>query len=1084
MTDDPVTPPFDAGNILQGSGELLARVLDASSDLITIVRAEDAVFLYVNDAMVRATGYAREELVGHSESEFEFFTNPGLREEMAKEIQEKGFFEGIEGQYRRKDGTIQTSITSVQIVDIGGEVCVLSLGHDVSDRRETEEQLREAENSYQRIVEEIPIVTYRELVGGPDRPGTTTIYLGPHTESILGYTREEHESDPHLFWNKIIHPDDRERVREEAARANKTGEQFRSEYRAIAKDGRTVWLLDMSNRVSLSEDGSQVWRGVTMDITERKEAEEGYRRLVEQIPAVTYIEEEDSSVATGWAEFYISPQVESMLGHPREHWGGRKWLESLHPDDVERVRAVEARSSETSEPFVCEYRLLAADGHYVWVHDEAWILDDTPPRRWQGIMMDITDRKLAEEQTTRRERIMSAVAFASERFLRAGSWEECIDEVLSHLGEAAEVSRAYVFENHEDDQGRLLSSVRYEWVSPGTPSQLEYPENHGYPYEQGFERWKSTLGSGGVIQGLVRDLPESERVQYESGETRALVAVPIFVEDKWWGYLGMSEARRDREFMQSEVEALKAAAGTLGAAIQRRFVEERLHQVEVTHRTLIERMPAFVYLEATDENNTDLYMSPQYEQIFGYPLEERLADPGLWERLIIPEDLDYVQKVTRIANETGEPYSAEYRIKRGDDGRTVWIHDDAVIVRDEDGEPLYWLGIVVDVTVRKEGEQRVREAEEKYRTLVEQIPAVSYIDAIDEVSTALYISPQVEGLLGYSAEERMQKPGLWMEHLHPEDREKVLNESKEKNASGEPFSMDYRMIRRDGKMIWVHDECVLVHDEEGAPLYWQGVMADITDRKDAEAELQRALELEREAGDRLRSLDEMKNTFLTAVSHDLRTPLAAMLGLALTLEREEIGLAPAEMQDLARRIAVNARKLDRLVMDLLDLDRLSRGILEPKLNETDVGFLVQQVVNEADFVGEHPVDVQVESIVAKVDTSKIERMVENLLANAVRHTPPGTQVWVKVLAKDGGVLIAVEDSGPGVLAELKDEIFEPFRQVGASLDNPSPGVGIGLSLVARFAELHGGKAWVEDRDGGGASFRVFLPLEGALASAP
>lgn len=1085
MSDDPVPRPIDAGNILSGSGDLLQRVLAASSDLITIVRAEDAVFLYVNEAMVRATGYSREELVGHSESEFEFFRNPELREEMAKEIQEKGYFEGIEGQYRRKDGTIQTSITSVQIVDIGGEVCALSVSRDVTDRRQVEEKLRAAETTYRQILEEVPIATYREMVGIPDKPGTTTIYLGRQSESILGYTREDYEADPHLFWHKILHPDDFQRLEVEAKHARETGEQFRSEYRAIAKDGRTVWILDLASLVRRNDDGSQVWQGVTMDITERKQAEEGYRTLVEQIPAVTYIEEEDPASPSGWRELYVSPQVESMLGYPPERWSGEyMWLESLHPDDRDRVRSLEAQAMDAGEPFVCEYRLIASDGRVVWVHDEAWVLDERPPRRWQGIMMDITDRKRAEEQTTRREEIMSAVAFAAERFLRAGSWEDCIDEVLNHLGEAADVSRAYVFENHDDDQGRLCSSVRYEWVSPGTRSQLDYPENYGYPYEQGFERWISTLGSGGVIQGLVRDLPESERVTYERGETRALVAVPIFVEDQWWGYLGMSQARRDREFTQSEVEALKAAAGTLGAAIQRRSVEERLHKVEVTHRTLIERMPAFVYLEALDENNTDLYISPQYEQIFGYPLEERLADPGLWERLILPEDLEYVQDATRQANETGETYSAEYRIKRGDDGRIVWIHDEAVIVRDEEGEPIYWLGIVVDVTVRKEGEQRVREAEEKYRTLVEQIPAVSYIDAIDEVSTALYISPQVEGLLGYSAEERMQKPGLWMEHLHPEDRDKVLNESEQKNASGEPFSMDYRMIRRDGKMIWVHDECVLVRDEEGEPLYWQGVMADITDRKDAEAELQRALELEREAGDRLRSLDEMKNTFLTAVSHDLRTPLAAMLGLALTLEREEIGLEPAEMQDLARRIAVNARKLDRLVMDLLDLDRLSRGILEPKLNETDVGFLVQQVVNEADFVGQHPVDVQVESIVAKVDTSKIERIVENLLANAVRHTPPGTQVWVKVLAKDGGVLIAVEDSGPGVLAELKDAVFEPFRQVGSSIDNPSPGVGIGLSLVARFAELHGGKAWVEDREGGGASFRVFLPLEGALASAP
>jgi hypothetical protein len=313
-----------------------------------------------------------------------------------------------------------------------------------------------------------------------------------------------------------------------------------------------------------------------------------------------------------------------------------------------------------------------------------------------------------------------------------------------------------------------------------------------------------------------------------------------------------------------------------------------------------------------------------------------------------------------------------------------------------------------------------------------------------------------------------------MQHLHPEDKEKVLTESRRTNKTGEPFSMDYRMIRRDGRMIWVHDECVLVRDAAGEPAYWQGVMTDITDRKRAEEELQHALVLEREATDRLRALDEMKNTFLTAVSHDLRTPLAAMLGLALTLERKEIGLSPDEMRDLATRIAANARKLDRLVMDLLDLDRLSRGILEPVFNRTDVGLLVQKIVSDADFLHEHPVAVDAESVLADVDTSKVERIVENLLANAVRHTPPGTQVWVRVLPQDGGALISVEDEGPGVLSELKDAVFEPFRQI-ETRDNPSPGVGIGLSLVARFAELHGGRAWVEDRQGGGASFRVFLP---------
>ena len=104
----------------------------------------------------------------------------------------------------------------------------------------------------------------------------------------------------------------------------------------------------------------------------------------------------------------------------------------------------------------------------------------------------------------------------------------------------------------------------------------------------------------------------------------------------------------------------------------------------------------------------------------------------------------------------------------------------------------------------------------------------------------------------------------------------------------------------------------------------------------------------------------------------------------------------------------------------------------------------------------------------------MERIIENLLANAARHTPPGSRVWVSARREDAGVLLAVEDEGAGVPLELREAVFEPFRQ-GPGPSEHSPGVGVGLSLVARFAELHGGAAWVEDRPGGGASFRVYLP---------
>jgi two-component system sensor histidine kinase KdpD len=238
-------------------------------------------------------------------------------------------------------------------------------------------------------------------------------------------------------------------------------------------------------------------------------------------------------------------------------------------------------------------------------------------------------------------------------------------------------------------------------------------------------------------------------------------------------------------------------------------------------------------------------------------------------------------------------------------------------------------------------------------------------------------------------------------------------------------------------------------------------------------DLERELEAEREQAAELRALDETKNTFLAAVSHDLRTPLAAILGLAVTLQKQS--LEPQQIKELAGRIATNARKLDRMVTDLLDLDRIARGMVAPELRSVNLGRVVAGVVGESELVAGRELSIEVEDVVVEVDAAMVERIVENLLANAVRHTPPDSRIWIRVRPEAGGEVIVVEDEGPGVPPERRLEIFEPFRQVSAQNDSAGAGVGVGLALVARFAELQGGRAWVEDGEHGGASFHVWLP---------
>ena len=358
-------------------------------------------------------------------------------------------------------------------------------------------------------------------------------------------------------------------------------------------------------------------------------------------------------------------------------------------------------------------------------------------------------------------------------------------------------------------------------------------------------------------------------------------------------------------------------------------------------------------------------------------------------------------------------------------------------------------------------------AERRFRTLVEQLPVMVYSEEFEVGGSRMWVNPQVS-MFGTSPEESSAK-NFWKTLLHPDDRERVLAEEARCEQTGEPFKLEYRVVHADGHVMWIRDECVLVRDEAGKPLYWQGVVVDLT-------EVRRALELEREAAGRLRALDQMKNTFLDAVSHELRTPLAAIVGIGLTLEHKADDLADADRSDLYTRLVANARKLDRLLNDLLDLDRLTHGIVAPKRRPTDVAALAARIADDWGLLNGRRPQVVAQPLTVSLDPAKVERIIENLLANAARHTPQDTPVWVRVEQPPGGdgVLLAVEDAGAGIPADVRDSVFEPFRQ-GPGAPTHAPGVGIGLTLVARFAELHGGRAWVEERQGGGSSFRVLIP---------
>ncbi|MGV3760511.1 MAG: PAS domain S-box protein, partial [Actinomycetota bacterium] len=339
--------------------------------------------------------------------------------------------------------------------------------------------------------------------------------------------------------------------------------------------------------------------------------------------------------------------------------------------------------------------------------------------------------------------------------------------------------------------------------------------------------------------------------------------------------------------------------------------------------------------------------------------------------------------------------------------------------------------------------------ERRLRSFLDAAPDATLI--VDPAGRIVNANAQCEVLFGYSREElqRLSVDALVPDaaRSHHAGYRRAFEQEGRARAMGEGIELVAR--RRDGSTVPVDIMLRPFHTDEGA--FVVAAVRDITDR--------RRNETAREA-------------FLHAVSHELRTPLTAVLGFSSLLTDHFAHELGGDTRQLVDRIHASASKLDRLLSDLLDLDRLGRGVLEAQRREVELLPLVQHAADSVQLEGRTlTVAVEPPDLVASVDAAQLERIIENLVVNAVRHTPATSQIEVVVSRSANGVLLRVDDDGYGVPAEIRDQIFEPFRRKEGT---SAPGTGIGLSLVARFAELHGGRAWVEDRPGGGASFRVVL----------
>ncbi len=738
--------------------------------------------------------------------------------------------------------------------------------------------------------------------------------------------------------------------------------------------------------------------------------------------------------------------------------------------------------------------------------------------------MDLISTARTDDAPHRHDAILKAVFEAASRFLRTVDWQDDILEVLGHLGEAAGASRAFLFEMARDDDGVNWATWRQEWVAPGVgPSLSELSTARFAVVSAGLERW-GIMATGAAIHGPVHGLPESERAFFGALHVRSIAVVPVFVEDSWWGVLGFADDATDREWEEAEIDALAAAAATLGGALFRNRTEERLQESEQRFRHLAEAAVEGVVIH---DNGVILDGNESLAHMFGYTLAEVLG-LNIFDLITTPESREAV--VQRVAANSEERYEVEGFRKDG-----------TRIVVEATGRAMMYRGRRVrvaalhDITEHKEAEvsarrlieeqarRSVAESAERRATFLAEASRVLSASFDYQTTLSNLVHLAVPGLADYCIVDVISEDGDHLErvgvaHADPA-KESLLRDVVRFWGIGDRE----HHFRRAGESVLIPEiteemaRASIVSEEHerialqiwprsvaAAPLrvgertlgvlalYWSD-----TDRHYGPEDLALVEELARRASlavdnarlfhdatQATRARDEM----LGIVAHDLRNPLNTItMGATLMLELIEPGSRVRQQAQMVHRAA---ERMNRLIQDLLDVRRIDSGRLAVEAKPESVQSLLTEatemlrpLASAASLELSCGVDGGVPCVAA--DASRILQVLSNLVGNAIKFTAAGGRVRIHAETGSAEVRLTVSDTGAGIPADQLPHIFGRYWQ-GARADRR--GIGLGLAIAKGIVEAHGGRIWVESQVGVGSRFIFTLPVAaegaGVGASAP
>lgn len=406
--------------------------------------------------------------------------------------------------------------------------------------------------------------------------------------------------------------------------------------------------------------------------------------------------------------------------------------------------------------------------------------------------------------------------------------------------------------------------------------------------------------------------------------------------------------------------------------------------------------------------------------------------------------------------------------RRAADGQVQFVEVTATGLRGRTGEPGATV-LLQDVTARVSAERLRREAERRFRGLVQGVDAIVW-EADAATLQFAFASHRAEEILGYPVARWVMEPDFWERHIHPDDRLRAVTARREATTEGRDHTLEYRMLAADGREVWLRDKVTVLCGDDGRATRLLGLMVDITDRKRTEEALAR---LYRRAEDDV----ERKEEFLATLAHELRTPLAAITNASQVLAVDDGAAAARAREVIARQV----RHLGRLTHELLDLASAASGKLTLERRSVNLGELVADGVHAlADRAAALGHAVHVASgptpIVVEADPVRLEQIVTNLVDNAIKYTPRGGRIDVTVGGDREHAVLRVRDSGCGIPPEALPRIFDPFYQAPRPPGTGPNGLGLGLTLVRRLVELHGGEITVHSEGPGrGTEFVVRLP---------